>query len=101
MSCQHCHKHQCTTSVVLIDGRQVCSWSEDWRHECEARHVLSFSTLMERRQYLYGKFERVHAHGRWIEKCTSPGIKQKRGDEALAKMEATMTAIWKLRAKAA
>jgi hypothetical protein len=25
----------------MLDGRQVCTWSEEWRHECEIRHALS------------------------------------------------------------
>lgn len=27
------------TMVKLVDGREVDSASEEWRHECEARHV--------------------------------------------------------------
>lgn len=29
--------------VTLIDGREVDSASEDWRHECEARHVAGMA----------------------------------------------------------
>lgn len=41
-------------TVTLIDGRQVDSWSEAWRAECEARHVLSLPTIERRRNYLAG-----------------------------------------------
>lgn len=39
-------------TVTLRDGRQVSSWSEEWRHECEARAILSMPTPDERRKQL-------------------------------------------------
>ena len=39
-------------TVTLIDGREVDSWSEEWRAECEARHVLSMRDIGRRREYL-------------------------------------------------
>ena len=39
-------------NVTLIDGRQVDSWSEDWRIECEARQVLAMPNILNRRAYL-------------------------------------------------
>jgi hypothetical protein len=44
-------------TVTLIDGRQVDSASEDWRHECEARHVARLPSRDARRAYI----ERVTA----------------------------------------
>lgn len=41
-------------TVTLIDGRQVDSWSEEWRAECEARHVLSLPSKERRRDYIAG-----------------------------------------------
>lgn len=38
--------------VRLIDGRQVDSASEEWRHECEARHVANLPTREARQAYL-------------------------------------------------
>jgi len=38
--------------VTLIDGREVDSWSELWRAECEARHVLAMPNIHLRRLYL-------------------------------------------------
>lgn len=38
--------------VTLHDGRTVDSSSEDWRAECEARHVLNLPTRLARSTYL-------------------------------------------------
>ena len=40
------------TLVTLHDGRQVDSWSEAWRAECEARHILAMANIHLRRIYL-------------------------------------------------
>jgi hypothetical protein len=40
--------------VTLIDGREVCSCSEEWRHECEARWALALPSLAKRREHLDG-----------------------------------------------
>jgi hypothetical protein len=37
MSCDQCDRDKTQT---LIDNRQVCSWCEHWRMECEARWIL-------------------------------------------------------------
>ena len=34
--------------VTLLDGSQVRSDSEEWRFECEARHMLSFPLGLDR-----------------------------------------------------
>lgn len=39
------------TTVELHDGRQVGSWSEEWKLECEARYLLRMP-LTERRAAL-------------------------------------------------
>ena len=38
--------------MTLIDGRQVDSYSQDWRAECEARQVLAMPDIQARRTYL-------------------------------------------------
>lgn len=38
--------------VTLIDGRQVDSASEDWRHECEARYVARLPSREQRQDYI-------------------------------------------------
>lgn len=82
--------------VTLLDGRQVSSWSEEWRHECEARTILAMPSLRQRRAFLYGETEHVRAPGgKWVEKRTVRGIEQTRGKDEVRRLEATMTAIWK------
>jgi hypothetical protein len=44
-------------TVTLCDGREVDSASEEWRAECEARHLLNLATRADRLAYL----ERVRA----------------------------------------
>ena len=43
--------------VTLIDGRQVSNFSEEFRHECEARHVARLPSRSERAKYI----DAVHA----------------------------------------
>lgn len=89
MACPHCNSGGQCKPVDLVDGSQTCTWSEAFRHECEARTILNMSPLAARRAYLYGspelKFGRTVFVG---------GIEQKRGKEALQRLEATMTALW-------
>lgn len=61
---------------TLIDGRQVESDSEEWRHETEARHIASLPTLAERRT--------------WLE-----AIENKRGKGEADRLRKTMGEIWK------
>ena len=75
---------------TLHDGREVASDSEEWRHECEARHFLSMPSLDRRRCYLYGYTEQ-HS-GRKIR-----GLIDIRGKEAVAALEVTIRKIWSLR----
>jgi hypothetical protein len=44
--------------VTLRDCRQVCSSCEDWRHECEARHVANMKSNRERVAYVEGVEEK-------------------------------------------
>lgn len=61
--------------VTLIDGSQVSNYSEAWRCECEARHVLTMPTVLARREYL-------------------AAIRKRRGDVAGAQLEALVRAVW-------
>jgi hypothetical protein len=74
--------------VTLLDGSQVLSDSEEWRHECEARFILDLPTLALRRNYLHGK--RDDRTGEM-----KGGILQRRGEAAVKRLEATMLAIWR------
>lgn len=38
--------------VRLIDGRQVDDYSEEWRHECEARYIANLPSREARQGYL-------------------------------------------------
>jgi len=66
--------------VKLLDGREVSSSSEDWRHECEAVHVAGLPTLAERRGYL---------------SC----VEQNRGKKAADRLRETITQIFNQREK--
>ena len=59
----------------LIDGREVASDSEDWRHECEARAIAALPTLAERRA--------------WLEQ-----IQHKRGQAEADRLRQTMQQLW-------
>lgn len=65
-------------TVTLIDGRQVPSDSEEWRHETEARWVTNRPTLMERRLYL-------------------DEVQARRGQEEADRLRKTMSRIWEVR----
>lgn len=64
--------------VTLLDGREVDSASEEWRHECEARAVADLRTLDERRA--------------WLE-----AVEKRRGKPAADRLRATMKALWEAR----
>lgn len=74
------------TLVTLIDGRQVPCDSEEWRHETEARHVIAMPSLAARRAYLRGTLDERGNH--------SGGVLQRRGEESVKRLEATIKAIW-------
>lgn len=38
--CQHCDRAHWKPRTVLVDGNQVCTHSEAYRHDCEARWAL-------------------------------------------------------------
>lgn len=61
-------------TTTLIDGRVVSTWSEEWRHECEARYVMDKPTKALRRKYL-------------------EEIERKRSRAARDRLEKTMLAI--------
>lgn len=63
---------------TLLDGRQVDSASEDWRHECEARAIAARPTLAERRMYL-------------------EEVERRRGVAAADRLRETMKQLWEAR----
>lgn len=66
--------------VTLIDGTEVDSASEAWRHECEARAIASLPTLAERRA--------------WLE-----SIERKRGTDEAERLRRTIGKLWESRQK--
>lgn len=65
------HTPEQARMVTLLDGREVCSCSQDWMRECECRWLLERQDLRQRREYL-AKVSR----------------------EARARIEATLTVLW-------
>ena len=85
MTCPACNHPR----VTLIDGSETCSWSEDWRAETEARHVLAMPGKYERREYLRGQEE--------AGKIVKRGVLQVRGEAACLQLEATVRKVWESR----
>lgn len=73
-----CTQHTRCNPATLPDGRETCTWSEDWRNHCEALHVCNLPSILERRQYLMK-------------------IQQKRGDKAWLKLRTAVELAWKNR----
>lgn len=73
--------------VTLHDGRVVDSWSEEWRHETEARAILNMDKKSDRQNYLWGT--RDH-WGKY-----TGGIRQKRGEAACRRLEETILELWR------
>ena len=63
---------------ALHDGREVAPDSDEWRHECEARHILALPALADRRA--------------WLE-----AIEHRRGKADADRLRQTMGAIWQAR----
>lgn len=61
--------------VTLIDGRQVESDSEDWRHECEARYVAAMPMRQQRLDYV-------------------AAIESRRGTAEAERLRSTVRAVW-------
>ena len=62
----------------LIDGTEVDSSGEEWRAECEARHVLNMDTKGQRYAYL-------------------ARVESKRGKPARDALHAQVMAVWRAR----
>ena len=85
MTCPACDHPR----VTLIDGTETCSWSEAWRAETEARHVLAMPGKYERREYLHGREE--------AGKIVKRGVLQIRGEDACLQLEAQVRKVWEAR----
>lgn len=77
--------------VTLIDGREVSNYSEEWRHECEARMVCKMQGFTHvdpktgKQSRISGRSERnIHIHK----------VGEKRGPEAAQKLRDLVFVIW-------
>jgi len=70
----------------VLAGREVSTWSEEWKHECEVR-LLAGLPLAERNRALDG------------EKDGLRGMKSIRGDAAVAHMRAEIERYGTLKSK--
>jgi hypothetical protein len=59
----------------LIDGREVPSDSDEWRHECECRAIAALPTLPDRRA--------------WLE-----SLEKRRGLSEVQRIRETMKKLW-------
>lgn len=75
--------------VTLINGSETCTWSEAWRAETEARHVLAMPYKLHRREYLRGREE--------AGKLVKRGVFHVRGEKACLQLEAMVRKIWDAR----
>lgn len=80
--------------VTLHDGTQVSNYSEEWRHECEARAILAMPSKRARQDFLYGRYD-----PNW--KKERGGVLQIRGESAVKRLEETILAIWEQRKQSA
>ena len=60
---------------ALHDGTEVSSYSEAFRHECEARWILKLPSLDERRAWLQS-------------------LEKRRGKEHVEQLKTTMRNLW-------
>jgi Ni,Fe-hydrogenase maturation factor len=77
-------------TVTLHDGSEVSNYSEEHRHECEARTVLAMPSKRQRQDYLWGKWDPAR-------KRDVDGVLQRRGEAEVKRLEATILAIWEQR----
>lgn len=82
--------------VTLVDGEEVDSASEEWRFECECRYILNLPTLIQRREWLYGRIETNKFSGKTQ---ATGGLLQRRGADAVKAIEAKMMELWRARQK--
>jgi hypothetical protein len=77
LKCHACGRvHLGAHLVTLHDDRQVGSYSEEWRLECEAKMVTRLPTLEKRRKYL-------------------EAVQEKRGVKAWNDLQDRILSIWK------
>jgi hypothetical protein len=63
-------------TVTLVDGTEVSNYSQEWRHQCEAQHILNMPSK-QARQVLLSEIE------------------NRRGSPARRALENLILALWK------
>lgn len=74
--------------VTLVDGTRVPSDSEEWRFECEARHILNQPTKEDRQRILRGDFNPKT-------QLRTGGLVKHRGLESVERLEAKILELWR------
>lgn len=74
-----------------LAGREVSTWSEEWRHECEIAYLLAMPTA-KRNTFLDGVPGTTDREER--------GIKGVRGEAAVAALRADISRLHALKSKA-
>jgi len=86
------------STVRLVDGTEVDSYSEAWRHECEARAVCNMPTQAMRHAFLFGGVIYERAGPKTIKKKIR-GVAQIRGQAAADELAAKVKELWVIRKK--
>lgn len=84
MACEHCpicNREHWAPKVVEVDGVQLCTYSEAWRHECEVRYALRLPD--KARKPRISKLDYLN------------GVEKERGSEARYKLRNDMIGRYK------
>lgn len=81
LPCPLCGRYHPEAEVKDLDGREVCTWSEEWRFECEVRWALKLPD--KARKPRITKLDYLN------------GVEQQRGTEARTKLRNEMVRRYK------
>lgn len=76
MTCPHCERPHPPAATVMVDGVELCTYSEAWRFECEVRWALKLPD--KARKPRITKLDYLN------------GVEQQRGTEARTKLRNEM-----------
>lgn len=79
--CPECNREHWEPRTVEVDGNQVCTYSETWRHECEVRWALRLPDKARRPRIT--KLDYLN------------GVEKERGSEARFKLRESMIRRYK------
>jgi hypothetical protein len=82
LGCQLCEDGP---TVVLVDGRTVCTYCPDWRDECLAREILKMPKE-RRRAWLFGVVEN--------DRVVQKGLQQLHGKDKTDHMADLVRKVW-------